>query len=98
MNTSCDNKIEEPRRVPAAHAVLVERRDVEKRRGAADRVVLALVGEPVGARDHVTGPAAPGVACAERRGALVKGGALQQELDPDAGLCVEVVRVLRTIA
>src|SRR5512134_2550242 len=97
MNTSCNNKIEEPRRVLAAHAVLVERRNVEERRRAANGVVLALVGKLVGARDYVPGPTTPRVACAERCGALVERSGLQQ-LEAGAGLLVEIVRVLRTIA
>ncbi len=92
------HQIEEAGGVLAAHAVLAERRDVEQRRRAADRMVFALVRELVGARHHVARPAPPGMARAERGGTLVEGSGLQQKLDPRAGLCVEVVRVLRAIA
>jgi hypothetical protein len=48
-----DYAIQQPGGVPAAHHVLVERRDIEQRRGHPDRVVLALVRELVRARDDV---------------------------------------------
>ena len=51
--------IEQPHRVRAADVVLVQRRDVEQRRRAPDRVVLAIVDELVRAGDDVARPAPP---------------------------------------
>ena len=74
-----DDAIEQARRVAPADAVLVERRDVEQRRRAADRVVLALVRELVRARDDVARPAPPRMAHAQRGGARVKRRRSQHE-------------------
>ncbi len=57
--SACDDAIEELGRTGACDAVLVERGDIEQRRGAADRMVFAFVRELVRARDDVARPAPP---------------------------------------
>src|SRR5207302_332234 len=71
-----DDVIEQSRRVTAGDEVLVERGDVEQRRGVPNRVIFAVVRQLVRARDDVAGPAPPGLpfrqrarAGMERRGA-----------------------------
>src|SRR5207302_1754972 len=54
-----DDAIEQPGRVAARDPVLVEWGDVEQRRRAADRVILAVVRQLVGAGDDEPRPAAP---------------------------------------
>ena len=75
-----DDEVEEPRGIAAPHQVLVERRDVKQRRCRADHVVFALVRQLVGAGDDVACPTPPGMARAERRGALVERRGLQHQL------------------
>src|SRR6185503_2538325 len=82
-----DDAVQEPRGVAAGDAVLVQGRDVEQRRRVADRVVFPLVRELVGTGDDVPGPAAPGVARAQRRRARVERCGLQHiEGKPRAGV------------
>src|SRR5205823_3328815 len=80
LNIARDDEVQQLGRVAAAHQVLVERRHVEERRRGANDMVFTLVGELVGARDDVAGPAPPGMAYAERRSALVKRRGLEHQL------------------
>ena len=73
------DQVEEPRGVAPAHEIFVERRDIEQGGRRADDVVFALVRELVGARDEVPRPAPPGMARAERGGALVERRRLQHQ-------------------
>src|SRR5205807_9947980 len=66
------DEIEQPSSIAAADQVFIERRDIEQCRRGANDVVFALVGEFVGARDDVAGPASPGMAYAEGGRALVE--------------------------
>ena len=67
-----DDVIEQPRGVTAGDQVLVQRRDIEQRRGIPNRVVFAIVRELVGARDDVPGPAPPGLTFGQWTGAGMK--------------------------
>ena len=66
--------VDEARRVLARDPVLEERRDVDQRRGVADRVVLVLVVGLVGGDRVVARPLAIVQALAERERPLVYGG------------------------
>src|SRR5213082_3961685 len=72
-DVSRNQPVQQSRRIAAGDLVLVQRRDVEQRRGVAHRGVLALVRPVVGARHGVTRPAAPRRAEHEGRRAHVKG-------------------------
>ena len=69
-----DDPIDEARRVAPRDPVLVEGRDVDQRRGVADRVVLVLVVRLVGGDGVVARPVAVVQALAERERLLVNGG------------------------
>ena len=69
--------VEQPRGVRALDQVLHQRRDVDQRRVIADRPVLALEPEVVGADRDVARPAAPVLRQAQRGRARVEGRALE---------------------
>src|SRR6266498_1151062 len=71
-DVACDDMIEQPSGVTASDEILVERGDVEQRRGVADRVILAVVRQLVGAGDDIAGPAPPGLSFGQRTGARMK--------------------------
>src|SRR5205807_5157565 len=71
-----DDGVKQSGRVTAGDEVVVERGDVDRRRGVTDGVIFAVVRQLVRARDDVAGPAPPGLpfrqrarAGMERRGA-----------------------------
>jgi hypothetical protein len=72
-----DDAVQQPRRIGAGDPVLVQRRNVDERRGVADRRVLALVRELVAACGGVAGPAAPGLPLDQLCRARVKGRGLE---------------------
>src|SRR5436190_11195929 len=71
-HVSGDDVVEQPAGVAARDEILIERRHVEQRGRVADRVVFAVVGELVGARDDIPGPAPPGLPLRQWRRAGMK--------------------------
>ena len=73
-----DDPVDEPRRVAPGEPVLVQGRDVDQRRGVADRVVLVLVVRLVRGDGVVARPLAVAQALAERERLLVDRGSDRQ--------------------
>ncbi len=71
--------VQQARGVRALDDVFHQRRDVDQRRRVADRPVLAIELELVGADDDVPGPAPPILREAQARRALVEGRAFELE-------------------
>ena len=91
VDVARDHAIHQLGRVLAGDQVLVERRDVDERRGVADGVVLVLVMHLIDADRVVARPFAVVQALAERECSLVKCGSDGQEsgleqFDVEAGL------------
>ena len=91
VDVARDHAIHQLGRILAGDQVLVERRDVDERRGVADGVVLVLVMHLIDADRVVARPFAVVQALAERECSLVKRGSDGQgsgleQFDVEAGL------------
>src|SRR5688572_375636 len=73
-HVACDHTIDEPRRVLAGEPVLEQRRNIDQRRGVANRVVLMFVMRFVRTDGVVTGPLAIAKTLAELKRSFVKCG------------------------